>query len=827
MKKRVSYLLLFVMILQVFIPNMGYSAEALEEDDIEIVSEEIEDADISKEDIVEKADISLEKEGLDEGSEAVTSTEKLGSKIEVNILDPYVENTSNNIKFGANWSLPKDYKGTTGDYFYIEIEGNFGSYPSILGDPKGIYGIHEGNGKYKFAINKYIGENNIKGEFWAEAYIEEGKEITIAGHTVELEKEVVLPGTGGGSGQVEDFKIRKSSYDIAYDVEKGEWYIDWFIYIGTRDNRVYNSDLIDEIEESLELDINSVKGHYKNYIDESKSIGHVELKDGGNWNSEAGNIILDNIEIKENKLGFKIKDTSFQHDGGDSVNNKQLTITYRTYIKDTSKPSYTNTVKILGGIEASGSHSLKWKSGGSDSADKRTHAEFNIEKIDFENNNIRLEGAIFNILDNSGNLIKEKLKTNKNGRFEENILLLPGIYQLIEVDAPKDYEKSKDAVKVEITPENIGVDKTEVIKSITNTKKVPLIPLEPSIPILRDIKIEKVWKDSEGKLVEGKGSVEINLLENGSSTGLKLRLDESTDWKGAFVNLPKYKDGEKVDYTVKEVELEGYISEISGSMEEGFIVTNTKKVPLTPLEPSIPILRDIKIEKVWKDSEGKLVEGKGSVEINLLENGSSTGLKLRLDESTDWKGAFDNLPKYKDGEEVKYTVVEGKLEGYRSDISGTMEEGFTVTNTKIVPLTPLEPSIPAIEEEEDPGRPIDPWEVEDKEEPKSPDPLEEDDSTLVEGGGLDREEANSDIEEDLKEEDQDIEDSTEVKGQSIDKNTKGEDESKMASKGISKNDNRNKGENLPRTGNINNYILVLAGIFLAGLGLNFRRRKVQ
>ena len=48
-----------------------------------------------------------------------------------------------------------------------------------------------------------------------------------------------------------------------------------------------------------------------------------------------------------------------------------------------------------------------------------------------------------------------------------------------------------------------------------------------------------------------------------------------------------------------------------------------------------------------------------------------------------WKYTFIDLPKYdeKDGYAIIYKVVEKKIAGYDTDISGDAENGFTITNT--------------------------------------------------------------------------------------------------------------------------------------------------
>src|SRR5699024_4202288 len=88
-----------------------------------------------------------------------------------------------------------------------------------------------------------------------------------------------------------------------------------------------------------------------------------------------------------------------------------------------------------------------------------------------------------------------------------------------------------------------------------------------------EIPVEKVW---EGPKVETK-PVTINLLTDGEKEA-DLELSEANDWKGSFENLAIYDSkGEEIEYTIEEVEVDGYNTEITGDANEGFTVTNTQK----------------------------------------------------------------------------------------------------------------------------------------------------------------------------------------------------------------------------------------------------------
>ena len=265
---------------------------------------------------------------------------------------------------------------------------------------------------------------------------------------------------------------------------------------------------------------------------------------------------------------------------------------------------------------------------------------------------------------------------------------------------------------------------------IVNTQNRPLIPIEPA---LRSIKVSKDWKDSEGKVIDPKlESIMVELYKNGSATGNKLELNKENNWSGEFANL-KYSDalalGEH-NYTVKEVGEENgkivldgksYKVDVSGDMKSGYVITNTQDKPLIPLEPA---LRNIKVSKDWKDSEGKVIDPKvESIMVELYKNGSATGNKLELNKENNWSAEFTKLKVSETvgGENNDYTVKEvngedGKIKiadkWYKVSVSGNMSEGFKIVNTQNRPLTPMEPALRSIKVSKDwkdsEGKVIDP-----------------------------------------------------------------------------------------------------------------------
>lgn len=89
------------------------------------------------------------------------------------------------------------------------------------------------------------------------------------------------------------------------------------------------------------------------------------------------------------------------------------------------------------------------------------------------------------------------------------------------------------------------------------------------------IPVTKIW--------EGKGKrpkeIVVELWGNGSYLD-SATLNVLNDWQHNFFVL-KEKNGEKIEYTVKEVEVEGYTSTVENRLDSGrgFIITNTRNTP--------------------------------------------------------------------------------------------------------------------------------------------------------------------------------------------------------------------------------------------------------
>lgn len=165
-----------------------------------------------------------------------------------------------------------------------------------------------------------------------------------------------------------------------------------------------------------------------------------------------------------------------------------------------------------------------------------------------------------------------------------------------------------------------------------------------------------------------KDSATFKLYKDGKKTSKSLTVT-GPDWKGSFDDLKKYDDitGDEIIYDVKEVSIPGYSSVKSGSVEEGFVFTNTNDEVI-----------NVPISKKW------IGPAADAVQIKLFKQNESDPIReMTLNEHVNWEGVFDDLRKYDEttGESIAYQVEEVPIDGYSSVKTGSIEGGFTFTNT--------------------------------------------------------------------------------------------------------------------------------------------------
>lgn len=89
-------------------------------------------------------------------------------------------------------------------------------------------------------------------------------------------------------------------------------------------------------------------------------------------------------------------------------------------------------------------------------------------------------------------------------------------------------------------------------------------------------------------------SIYVHLYANGVDTGVIAKLNESNHWSYIFGDLDVYKNGKKINYSLVEENVKGYISSVSGDSEVSFVLTNTH-TPKDSENPDTSVHTGIKI----------------------------------------------------------------------------------------------------------------------------------------------------------------------------------------------------------------------------------------
>ncbi|ABN45488.1 Collagen adhesin precursor [Streptococcus sanguinis] len=171
---------------------------------------------------------------------------------------------------------------------------------------------------------------------------------------------------------------------------------------------------------------------------------------------------------------------------------------------------------------------------------------------------------------------------------------------------------------------------------------------------------QKVWDDANNQDGKRPASIKVKILD-GDKVVDELEVTAATDWKFESKDLPKNKKGKKINYTVlEEVTVEGYSSSQEQATDGSFTLTNSYK----------PTQIAVKGTAVWSDAENQDKVRPSKITVRLLVDGKPIKEEV-VSEENGWQYDFSDLPKYKDGKEIVYSVAADPVDGYKLEINGT------------------------------------------------------------------------------------------------------------------------------------------------------------
>lgn len=215
--------------------------------------------------------------------------------------------------------------------------------------------------------------------------------------------------------------------------------------------------------------------------------------------------------------------------------------------------------------------------------------------------------------------------------------------------------------------------------SITRNGK-SFVLINTHVDETKNITITKAWNDGNNQ--DGLRPKTITAVVNGSDGSARfVQLFEGQNWATNLNNLPKYKNGTEIQYTVKENAIPDYETEIKQT-GDSYAITNSHT----------PAVVTVSAVKVWDDANNQDGIRPSLIQVTLAGSDGSVR-NAAITKNDGWTYQFKNLPKYKNGVKIDYTLQEANSNPYTYEIvKGSDEYSFTITNNYVpavvnVPIT--------------------------------------------------------------------------------------------------------------------------------------------
>ncbi|MBQ8569102.1 MAG: Cna B-type domain-containing protein, partial [Oscillospiraceae bacterium] len=115
----------------------------------------------------------------------------------------------------------------------------------------------------------------------------------------------------------------------------------------------------------------------------------------------------------------------------------------------------------------------------------------------------------------------------------------------------------------------------ENVSTVYNSDSKTFVITNKIIDETTDITVTKIWEDSDDKYSKRPDEIIVNLLADGSTFD-SVKLNGSNKWTYTFKGLKKHnKNGSEIKYSVKELNVPAYKSDVSESVPGEFVITNT------------------------------------------------------------------------------------------------------------------------------------------------------------------------------------------------------------------------------------------------------------
>ena len=189
-------------------------------------------------------------------------------------------------------------------------------------------------------------------------------------------------------------------------------------------------------------------------------------------------------------------------------------------------------------------------------------------------------------------------------------------------------------------------------------------PVQVTVVPSRNVSLTTEWNDSDNQDGSRPEKTTVQLTANGQLTGEPVELNADNNWTYEWKQLlAEDEEGTNIVYRVTADAPEDYTAKVTGSADDGFVVTYTHEIAKTSVTASV----------TWDDADDKDGIRPKSVSFQLKADGENVGDAITVNAGSNWTKTWEDLPEKKAGKALTYTVEV-------SDIP-TEEDQYTVTTS--------------------------------------------------------------------------------------------------------------------------------------------------
>ncbi|KXT75682.1 Cna B-type domain-containing protein [Streptococcus sp. DD12] len=230
-------------------------------------------------------------------------------------------------------------------------------------------------------------------------------------------------------------------------------------------------------------------------------------------------------------------------------------------------------------------------------------------------------------------------------------------YSLTEISAPEGYTANTSTLNISASDFS-SVDQTARL-TVVNSPTLP--PNRPEAPQVLTISGRKTWQDANNQDGLRPSAITLRLLADGQEVAIR-QVTAQDDWRYLFTDLPQMRDGKRIDYSLVEDPVVGYTSQVAD-----YQVTNSHLTQVMSL----------RVTKLWRDASDKDGLRPRQVTMHLYANGQLwRTFTISRQAGDSWVYDLTDLPKYANGQLIRYQLTEDPVAGYEASY-----DGLTVTNS--------------------------------------------------------------------------------------------------------------------------------------------------